>query len=222
MSQDSVLIIWNQKQMFDRVVKLLENAKTEVLGFFNAYVFTITTDNEVFQIPKRAARKRGVKFRYITEITNDNISYCKRQLGLVDELRHLDRIRGNFIMNDSEFIASHDISPRNPITQGFYSSMGKMLKQERYVFQTLWDNAIPAEERIDQLEMGRRHDSLDSMRIMSDQAVVKEQKKTIIDRFYVCEACRSVFIYADDAEDHKTATSHKKIAEFPFFESNAT
>jgi len=206
--------------MFDSVVKLLENAKTEVLAFLNAYTLTITTDNEIFQIPKRAARERGVKFRYITEITNDNVSYCKRQLDLVDELRHLDRIRGNFIMSDNEFIASHDVSPRNPITQGFYSDIDRMLKQERYVFQTLWDNAISAEERIEQLEMGS-HNIFDNMHIRSDQAVVKEQKKTTIDRFYICETCRSVFIYADDTEDHKTATSHKKIAEFPFFESNA-
>jgi hypothetical protein len=216
MSQNSILIMWNQQQMFDRVIKLLKNAKTEVLGFFNAYVLMITTDDERFQIPKRAARERGVKFRYITEITNDNLSYCKRQLDLVDELRHLDRIKGNFIMNDSEIIASHDISPRKPITQGFYSSINQMLREERCVFQTLWENAIPAEERIEQLER-RNHR-------MSTQAVTKgqqRQRKTIIDRFYICETCRSVFIYADDAEEHKAATSHKKIVEFPFFESNA-
>lgn len=200
---------------------MLENAKTEVLAFLNAYTLTITTDNKDFQKPKRAARERGVRFLYITEVTKDNISYCRKQLDLVDELRHLDRIRGNFIMSDSEFIASHDISPRKPITEGFYSDIDKMLKQERYVFQTIWDNTIPAAEKIKQLEM-EVNNGASNMRPVLNRAVAKEQGKKIIDRFYICKMCRSIFIYADEVEEHKTATSHRKFVEFPFFESNAS
>lgn len=144
--------MWNQKQMFDRIIKLPENAKSEVLAFLSACTLVITTDMEQFQIPKRKARTRGVKFRYIVDITKENLPYCKKQLTMVDELRHLDRIRGNFIMNDSEFIASHDISPQNPITEGFYSNIDKLLKEEHNVFETLWSHAIPAKERINQLE----------------------------------------------------------------------
>lgn len=205
--------------MFDKVIKLIENAKTEVLAFLNAYTLTITTDNEAFQMPKRVARKRGVRFLYITEITKDNVSYCKRQLDLIDELRHLDSIRGNFIMSDSEFIASHEISPRKPISEGFYSGIDKMLKQERYVFQTIWNNAIPAVEKIKQLEM---EDDVKAGNIhaMPKSIATEEKGKRIIDRFYICEVCRSVFIYADEVEEHKVATSHKKFVEFPFFESN--
>lgn len=207
--------------MFDRIIKLLENAKTEVLAFLNAYTLTITTDNEDFQKPKRAARERGVRFMYITEITKDNVSYCRKQLDLVDELHHLDRIRGNFIMSDSEFIASHDISPRKPITEGFYSDIDKMLKQERYIFQTIWDNTIPAAEKIKQLEM-EVNICASNIHPMLDRAFVKEKRKKIIDRFYICEICRSFFIYADEVEEHETTTSHRKFVEFPFFESNAS
>ena len=42
-----------------------------------------------------SAKKRGVRLRYVTEITNDNISYCKQLLTMVNELRHLDGIKGN-------------------------------------------------------------------------------------------------------------------------------
>ena len=35
-----------------------------------------------------SAKKRGVRLRYVTEITNDNISYCKQLLTMVNELRH--------------------------------------------------------------------------------------------------------------------------------------
>ena len=43
--------------------------------------------------------------RFITEITNDNISYCKELITLVDELRHLDGIKGNFYVNETEYLA---------------------------------------------------------------------------------------------------------------------
>jgi two-component system, OmpR family, sensor histidine kinase VicK len=33
------------------------------------------------------ARNRGIKLRYLTEITSENISYCKELLHIVNELR---------------------------------------------------------------------------------------------------------------------------------------
>jgi two-component system, OmpR family, sensor histidine kinase VicK len=45
------------------------------------------------------ARNRGVKLRYLTEITDANISYCKELMSIVDEVRHLDGIKGNFLMS---------------------------------------------------------------------------------------------------------------------------
>ena len=114
-------------------------------------------------------------------------------------------------MSDSEFIASHEISPQHPITEGFYSNVRKIVKLEGYIFETLWENAIPAAERINQLETAASR-----VPVGSDYAL-KEQKKRVIDRFYVCEQCRSTFIYADEAQEHQTATGHDRAKEFPFF-----
>jgi len=38
-------------------------------------------------------KKRGIKTRFIAEITKDNIGYCKQMMEIA-ELRHLDRIKG--------------------------------------------------------------------------------------------------------------------------------
>jgi len=51
------------------------------------------------------AKSRGVRLRYLTEITNDNISYCKELIKIVDELRHLDGIKGNFMISEEEYLA---------------------------------------------------------------------------------------------------------------------
>lgn len=40
-------------------------------------------------------KRKGIRLRYITEITKENITYCKKLLQ-VAEVRHLDQIKGNF------------------------------------------------------------------------------------------------------------------------------
>ena len=125
----------------------------------------------------------------------------------------MNRIRGNFILSDDEFIASHEISPRHPITNGYYSKVDQLLKQERYVSQTLSDSAIPAAERIRQLEghIGSQTN------VSIDKAAAAIQQNNI-DRFYVCEDCRNVFIYSHDVEEHTKSTSHSRYNKYPFFE----
>ena len=41
------------------------------------------------------AHARGVKIRFVTEITTYNLSYCKQMMEL-GEMRHLDGVQGNF------------------------------------------------------------------------------------------------------------------------------
>ena len=51
------------------------------------------------------AKNRDVRLRYLTEITNENISFCKELIKIVDELRHLEGIKGNFMISESEYLA---------------------------------------------------------------------------------------------------------------------
>ena len=51
------------------------------------------------------AKSRGVKLRYVTEVTEDNIGYCKELLKMVNELRHIEGIKGNFYISETEYIA---------------------------------------------------------------------------------------------------------------------
>ena len=47
------------------------------------------------------AKKRGVKLRYLTDISRDNASFCRELISLVDEMRHLEGINGNFMLSES-------------------------------------------------------------------------------------------------------------------------
>jgi hypothetical protein len=59
------------------------------------------------------AKRRGVQLRYLTEIINDNLSYCKEIMSIVNEVRHLDGIKGNFMISESEYLATITDNQRN-------------------------------------------------------------------------------------------------------------
>ena len=98
-------------------------------------------------------KKRGVKIRSITEITNENLEYCK-QLENYVQLRHLGGVRGNFAVSETEYVATAIINEKEPVTETIYSNAKVILEQHHYFFETLWNKAIPAEQRIRELEQG--------------------------------------------------------------------
>jgi hypothetical protein len=46
----------------------------------------------------------GIKLRFVTEITEGNISQCK-EVVTIGEIRHLEGVKGNFAVSDTEYIA---------------------------------------------------------------------------------------------------------------------
>jgi two-component system, OmpR family, sensor histidine kinase VicK len=112
---------------------------------------------EIEQIKKAFidAKNRGVRLRYLTEITKENISFCKELMNIVDELRHLDGIKGNFMLSESEYLAPLILFIKGEIApQIFYSNIKQVIEHQQYVFDTLWEKAISAAEKIKEIEEG--------------------------------------------------------------------
>ena len=104
------------------------------------------------------AKSRGVRLRYITEITHDNISACKELVTMVDELRHLDGIKGNFMISESEYLAPLVLFEKGKIaSQIIYSNVKEIVDQHQYVFDILWSKANSAQQRIKEIEEGTEH-----------------------------------------------------------------
>ena len=107
---------------------------------------------EVFKKAIEDAKSRGVNFKFLTEITTNNLSYCKL-LSIGSELRHLDGIKGNFsIFDDKVYLASAILKESQPVSQLLYSNVKTFVEQQQYLFETLWNRAIPAEIRIREIE----------------------------------------------------------------------
>src|SRR5262245_39987841 len=78
------------------------------------------------------AKSRDVKLRYLTEITDTNISYCKELISIVDEVRHLDGIKGNFMVSDIEYLApatSHEETKLSSLI--IYSSVKEIVDHQQ-------------------------------------------------------------------------------------------
>ena len=101
------------------------------------------------------ARNRGVRTRAITDITKDNLSYCKELITFVNEVRHLDGIKGSFYINDLEYLAPADLHDKGkPVSEIIYSNIKDLVEHQQYVFDTLWSKSTVAQEKIKEIEIG--------------------------------------------------------------------
>jgi two-component system sensor histidine kinase VicK len=109
-----------------------------------------------------AAKYRGVKLRYITEITRDNIIYCKQLMTMVDELRHLDAIKGNFYVSETGYLAPATFHEAGKsAAQAIFSNVKEIIEHQKYVFETLWSKTVSAEQRIREIEEGNEPEFYD-------------------------------------------------------------
>ena len=50
------------------------------------------------------SKSRGVNIRCVTEIGENNLSYCKELMNITSELRHLEGVRPNFMISEREYL----------------------------------------------------------------------------------------------------------------------
>jgi hypothetical protein len=79
-------------------------------------------------------KKIGVKIRYITEITQRNLPYCK-DLMLTAELRHMDGIKGNFsIVDERDYQATAAVKEGDCYSRGVITILPKYRSGRNYFF----------------------------------------------------------------------------------------
>ncbi|MGA9149255.1 MAG: hypothetical protein WBZ36_01650, partial [Candidatus Nitrosopolaris sp.] len=133
-----------------------------------------------FEAIKKAiseAKAKGTRLRFITEIKRENIS-CTKEFIEIAELRHLDGVKGNFGVSDSEYIAisttDASLSEKcltTKIPHAVYSNVIEDIQQQQYVFEILWNKATPAEQRIKEIEEGIEHVETVALKNSSEIAI---------------------------------------------------
>ena len=157
--QEFTRVYYGGETVIDTVLQFLKKSNNIIYACVDQTRPSLTIDIVKLRKAFLDVKKRGVKLLYVTEITKDNLSYCKQLLTLVDELKHLDGIKGNFYISESGYLAPATFHEKGkPASQIIYSNVKELIEHQRYVFDTFWDKAISAEQRIREIEEEREPD----------------------------------------------------------------
>jgi two-component system, OmpR family, sensor histidine kinase VicK len=152
-SHERTEVLYGTENTTKAILSVLSNIESKMDICADSTWPSVAMGVDVFRKALIDLKKRGIRSRYITTITKDNLSYCK-QLMKISELRHLDGIKGNFAVSEKEYMASATMQEASPLQQVIYSNVREVLEQQQYVFDSFWNRCIPAEHKIKEIEEG--------------------------------------------------------------------
>ncbi len=115
----------------------------------------IFVEHKPFWRSLKRMKKRGVKSRFITDIRKENLVYCKKLLE-IGEIGHIEAFNGNWgILDGIHYLGpalSQHADPIAPIL--IRISIKDFVDSHQDLFNSLWNKAIPIEQRIKEIEKG--------------------------------------------------------------------
>jgi two-component system sensor histidine kinase VicK len=150
---ETTKVYYGEEDAMKILLQAMINVKKEAVICSDANSLAFSIAMEPVKKLYIACRETGVRIRQIVEITKDNLHYCKEFMEYV-ELRHMDNIKGNMAVSETEYVATAVLEGSMPVTQTIYSNVKAFLEQQHYFFENLWSKAIPAEQRIREIEQG--------------------------------------------------------------------
>lgn len=110
----------------------------------------------------------GVKLRFITNITRENISYCKLLLKYCHTVFHTDWLNGNFLIIDAgkylfyvlESELEHDKKVQEQV---LFNDDKSFVDAQQFLFENVCGNSIQAKEKIREIERGFRGEFTDML-----------------------------------------------------------
>src|ERR687885_839329 len=122
------------------------------------FLMKIFSFSVVDKIRLDAYKRKDLRQRYIFEITKENVHYCKSLMNTA-EVRHLEGHEANFVTNENECLGF--ITMQKESLQATYSNITEVAQEQRSVFETFWDKAIPAKNKIKEIEEGLKSEYLE-------------------------------------------------------------
>jgi len=143
-------------------IGLLQNVKEKIdlLVDVNGPAFIIKFD--AYKNNYSQARSRGVKVRCVTEVTKDNIHHCKEFRKIVDELRHLEGLKGSIVVSESEFIGTTSWREKQLLNPVIYSNEKEFVEQHQNIFDIIWKKSKPYAQRITEIEEGTEAETIET------------------------------------------------------------
>ena len=187
---ETTKIYYGEEDAMKILVQAMANVKKEAVVCSDANSPAFSMAMEPVKKVYIAFMETGVRIRQIVEITQDNLHYCKEFMEYV-ELRHMDNVKGSMAVSETEYVATAVLKGSMPVTQTIYSNVKAFLEQQRYFFENLWGKAIPAEQRIKELEEETPPQRMETVYGQENtiQAILK----------FISETMQEFCIYADSS-----------------------
>ena len=173
--------------------KFMKNVKVGMDLFGEKNGPSIIMEFDVYRNNYIDVIKRGGKIRLITEITKENLHYCKELRKIVTEMRHLEGLVGGIAVSETEYMSTTTLREKQLLTQVFYSNAKEVVGQGQYIFDTFWNKAIPVEDRFREIEEGIKPDFIETIRDTTEVQnialdLVKSSKEEILTIFSTANA----------------------------------
>jgi two-component system, OmpR family, sensor histidine kinase VicK len=147
-------VLYGAESAVGRGIQFMRNVQKKMDISFDSRGPSIVIEVDAYRNGYIDIQKRGARIRALTVVTKENVHYCKKLMKIVDELRHLDGMKGGIAVSESEYMATTVLQEAKPLTQVIYSNVPEAVEQGRYIFEAMWSNAMPAEQRIREIEEG--------------------------------------------------------------------
>jgi hypothetical protein len=158
-------------------LKIISKSAERLDCFYDKNGPSVQMDNEPLWNIVAQLKYKGTKLRMITEITKENIAYCKTMMRYFD-VRHVDGVKGNFGISDQhEYLGNILSFDENPDKQLIYINNKSFVESQQYIFDTLWNKAIPSKEKIKEIELGLDKEFLEAL---NDPQVIKKTLLTLL------------------------------------------
>jgi sugar-specific transcriptional regulator TrmB len=162
--EEKTEVIYGGENVTNFVVRLLDTAKKTLDLCGDRYGPSIIVANEHVMQKYIQLQNRGVRQRVITEITPENIAHCKKLMKF-QEVRHLDGLKGYLAITDGRYLSSHAYGQEGKVLPHMVVTTARIfVEQQQYFFETLWNKAIPAKQRIREIEEGAKREFVETIR----------------------------------------------------------
>ncbi len=142
------------------VLEIFESAKREIVFVVSPSFLSIVGTYGTVEKAKRFIQNGGV-VRAITTVSPDNVGEARMRLDIGEDLRHCDSLSEIFMfVGDRQLsisminIGIQEYTLDTPIT-AFWSEDPTYAEYLLASFENAWSHAVPAEERIQELEQER-------------------------------------------------------------------
>ncbi|HKR72863.1 MAG TPA: hypothetical protein VJR94_01990, partial [Candidatus Nitrosocosmicus sp.] len=154
--QQTVVKVANEKETIRIFTQFASNCNSMINFYADKHGPSVIINVPEIYENYRMLKSRSVEIRIITEVTKDNLRYCNQIIKDFDaEIRHVNNIKGTFVISDEKvYFASSVLEDSKSLSEIIYSDVKGIVRQNQSVFEIIWKKAIPAEQRIKEIEEG--------------------------------------------------------------------